>query len=420
MHKILIVEDSRTLAKFLVRKLEATIGKVEIDVVDTFADLKSLLEKKHDYTIALLDVYLPDMQDTELIEYVLSYKIPSVVMTGDFDDRLYEKLVKKDIVDFVLKDSAEALEYIVNLTHRLLQNRNTTVMVVDDSPTVLNQISRYLKSQLYHVKTEQNPMQALIDLVNDDSVSIIITDYNMPRMDGVAFLQKLRRMKKKDELGVIGISGDSESAIKFLKYGANDFINKPFNRDEFVHRVNNLAQNLENIRILKEYANQDFLTKVYNRKYFFEAASLYFKEAKKHNKPFAVGMIDIDNFKRINDTYGHDIGDKVIKTLARKLMEKTKGQDLVARFGGEEFCILLKNIPPLAAQYFFEDLCKEIAATKIEADIAHFINFTVSIGVETMPMETLDEMIKEADMNLYEAKESGKNRVVVHLLEHLS
>ncbi len=406
------------MAKFLVRKLEASLGKVEIDVVGTFAELKTLLEKRPDYTIALIDIYLPDMQDGELIDYVLSYNIPSVVMTGDFDEALYAQMRRKKIVDFVLKDSAEALEYIVNLTHRLLRNRETTVMVVDDSPVVLRQISDYLKSQLYRVLTESSPMQALIDLLEDKSVSIVITDYNMPRMNGVEFLQKLRRMKKKDELGVIGISADSESATKFLKFGANDYIGKPFNREEFVHRVNNLAQNLENIRTLKAYANQDFLTKVYNRKYFFEAASLYFKEAKKEHKSFAIGMIDIDDFKQVNDTYGHDIGDKVIRTLARKLKEKTKGRDLVARFGGEEFCILLKDIPPVAAQYFFEDLCKEVARTTIEADIGLFINFTVSIGVETTPLETLEEMIKQADINLYEAKESGKNRVVAHLIEH--
>ena len=417
MHKILIVEDSRTLAKYLVRKLEATIGKVQIDVVGTYADLKRLLEEQSDYCIALLDLFLPDMDDTELIDYVLSHKIPSVVMTADFDSALYEKLLSRNIVDFVLKDSAESLEYIVSLTQRLLHNKNTTVLVVDDSVTVLHQVGNYLRNQLYRVKTEQNPMQALITLAADEDISIIITDYNMPRMNGVEFLHKLRRVRKKDEIGVIGISGDSESATKFLKYGANDYINKPFNKEEFVHRVNNLAQSLENIRTLKDFANQDFLTKVYNRKYFFEAGEYYFQEALKYKKPFAVAMIDIDDFKQVNDNYGHDIGDKVIQMLARTLKERTKGRDLVARFGGEEFCVMLKDIPPIAAERFFEDLCKDISRLQVEADLGHFIHFTVSIGLETRPLTKLEEMIKQADVNLYEAKESGKNRVVAHLLE---
>ncbi len=421
MYRILIVEDSRTLAKYLVRKIEASIVNIQIDVVDTFAGVQELLAKDSQYTLALLDVYLPDMQDTQLIDYVLSFGIPSVVMTGDFNDALYQTLQSKDLVDIVLKDSAQALEYIVTLTHRLLLNSHTRVMVVDDSATILNQIGRYLKSQLYQVKLIQSPMQALIELAREDEeISIIISDYYMPRMDGVEFLQKLRRVHKKDDLGVIGISSDSQSAIKFLKFGANDYINKPFDKEEFVHRVNNLAQNLENIQTLKDYANRDFLTKVYNRKYFFEEGERYFNDACKQHKSFAVAMIDIDDFKKINDTYGHDIGDKVIKVLAKKLTDKTKGQDLVARFGGEEFCLLLKDIPPIAAEHFFQALCREIAQTDVEVDLDHYIRFTVSIGVETVAMDRLEEMVKEADNNLYEAKNSGKNRVVAHLLEAVS
>jgi diguanylate cyclase (GGDEF)-like protein len=416
-HKILIVEDSHTLAKYLVRKLEAAIGHIHIDVVGTYAELKVLLEEKCDYTIALLDVYLPDMNDTELIEYVLSKNIPSVVMTGSFDEKVYEKLTDNNIVDLVLKDSPQAMEYIVYMVDRLLRNTTTTVMVVDDSPTVLHQINRYLKNQLYRVMLEKNPSEALIKLLAHEEISIVVSDYYMPGIDGVEFLQKIRRLRQKDNLGFIGISSDAMSATKFLKFGANDFINKPFNKDEFCHRVNNLAQNIENIQTLKDYANRDFLTKVYNRKYFFEEGEHYFQKALKEQNSFAVAMIDIDNFKGVNDTYGHDIGDKVIKVLARKLIEKTKGQDLVARFGGEEFCVLLKDIPPLLAERFFNELCREIAALSVEADIGDHIGFTVSIGVETKPLDTLEEMIKQADINLYEAKESGKNKVVTHIME---
>ncbi len=416
-HKILIVEDSHTLAKYLVRKLEAAIGNIKIDVAGSYAELKELLDKNSDYTIALLDVYLPDMQDTELIDFVLSREIPSVVMTGSFEEDLYEKLSGKNIVDLVLKDSPQAMEYIVNLTNRLLRNSTITVMVVDDSPTVLHQIGRYLQNQLYRVILEKNPSEALITLLANEEISIVISDYYMPGIDGVQFLQKVRRLRAKDALGFIGVSSDGMSATKFLKFGANDYINKPFNKDEFCHRVNNLAQNLENIKTLKDYANRDFLTKVYNRKYFFEEGENYFKKALKEQKSFAVAMIDIDDFKHVNDTYGHDIGDKVIKVLAKRLIEKTKGQDLVARFGGEEFCVLLKDIPPLLAERFFNEICRDHATLRVEADIGNHIGFTVSIGVETKPLDTLEEMIKQADIKLYEAKESGKNRVIAHVVE---
>ncbi len=420
MDKILVVEDSKMLAKYLVRKISSSIDDIQTDTVSSFTELKDLLAIDADYSLALLDVYLPDMQDTELIEYVLAKGIPTVVMTGDFDIALYQKLIQKNIVDFVLKDSTASLEYIVNLTKRILKNKRTSVLVVDDSITVLHQIQNYLQGQLYQVQIQNDPLKALESIAMDDEISIVITDYNMPHIDGVEFLQKLRLKKPKDELGVIGISTDAESATKFLKFGANDFINKPFNKEEFAHRVNNLAQNLENIKILKDYGNQDFLTKLYNRKYFFEEGNSYYKQVLKQKNELAIAMIDIDDFKHVNDTYGHDIGDKVIKVLANKLKAKTKGQDLVARFGGEEFCVLLKNIQRRSAKKFFEDLSVEIASTLVEIDLEKSIHFTVSIGVSTKPLNSLEEMIKEADIHLYEAKQSGKNCVVLNILEEVS
>ncbi len=409
--KILIVEDSKTLAKYLVRKIQASIENVQVDVVRTYADLKMLLEKENDYILALLDIYLPDMHTEELVDYVLSREIPSIVMTADFHDTLYQNFGKKNIVDFVLKDSVASLEYIVNLVHRLIENRKTTVLAVDDSAVVLHQIRVYLESQLYRIKLAKDPVSALAQLEQDDNISIVITDYNMPLMDGIAFLQKIRKIKNKDVLGVIGISVDSQSAAKFLKFGANDFINKPFHKEEFIHRINNLSQSLEHTARLKAFANHDFMTQVYNRKYFFEEGERYFKEAVAHEEQFAVAMIDIDDFKQINDTWGHDIGDSVIKTLAKKLKDATKGDDLVARFGGEEFCLLLKNISPGAAQSFFENICRTIASLRIQIDTEKTIGFTVSIGLETASCKNLTEMIKGADIQLYKAKQNGKNRV---------
>ena len=409
--KILIVEDSKTLAKYLVRKIQASIENVQVDVIRTYADLKAVLEKDNGYMLALVDIYLPDMETDELVDYVLSKEIPSIVMTADFHDFIYQNFRKKNIVDFVLKDSAASLEYIVNMVHRLMENRKTTVLVVDDSTFILHQIRAYLESQFYRIKLAKDPLTALAHLERHHDISVVITDYNMPLMDGIAFLQKIRKIKNKDELGVIGISVDNQSAAQFLKFGANDFINKPFHKEEFIHRINNLSQSLEYTARLKAFANHDFMTKVYNRKYFFEEGERYFKEAVIHEDPFAVAMIDIDDFKQVNDSYGHDVGDMVIKTLAGKLKDSTKGDDLVARFGGEEFCLLLKNISPGAAKSFFENICRTIASLRIQIDMEKTITFTVSIGLETTVGNNLTEMIKGADMQLYKAKQNGKNRV---------
>ena len=214
----------------------------------------------------------------------------------------------------------------------------------------------------------------------------------------------------------MGISTDEKSAIAFLKYGANDFVIKPFFKEEFVCRMNNTAESLENVNKLREIANIDFLTKVSNRKYFFEKAESYFKKSKSEDTPYAIAMIDIDNFKLVNDTYGHAVGDDVIKALAKILRDNVKGQDIVARFGGEEFVLYLKDITGDAASKFMQSMCQKISALEIVLPNNQQINFTVSIGVSSQKLPSLHQKINSADELLYEAKNSGKNRVVDDLV----
>lgn len=415
MHKILLVDDSKTICTFLSQKIIDTLD-IMVDVAHSYAEAQEYVKKNPDYFLALLDVHLPDMNDTTMVDFMIDNDISSLVMTGDFNEDIFKTFSKRNIIDYVLKETPESLNYIVSLISRVYQNSMTKVLIVDDSITVRSQLKYFLNSQLFKVLSADEPLNALKIIEKNSDIKIIITDYNMPNLNGVEFLKVIRRNFSKNKIAVVGISTNEKNAISFLKYGANDFVIKPFFKEEFVCRINNTAEVLENVNKLEEIANIDFLTKVSNRKYFFEKAGIYFEEARSNNLPSAVAMIDIDNFKLVNDTYGHAVGDDVIKALAKILRDNIKGQDIVARFGGEEFVLYLKDITAEAALKFMQSMCQKISKLDIVLPTDQQINFTVSIGVSSQMHMTLNEQINSADELLYVAKNSGKNRVVSDLV----
>lgn len=237
----------------------------------------------------------------------------------------------------------------------------------------------------------------------------------MPVMNGLELTKIIRKKYTKEQMSIFALSGtsDSHTSAMFLKRGANDYINKPFSKEELSCRLNNAIEALENIDTITNFANRDFLTGLYNRRYFFREMKKYFQYATEDHENFCTAMIDIDNFKRINDEYGHDVGDKVIVHLADILRSSVEAEDIVSRFGGEEFCIVLKDVGGNQAMEIFERIRKKISASSIPVENDKEIYFTVSIGLLAAPEDTLANTITEADAKLYQAKELGKNRVVI-------
>lgn len=167
---------------------------------------------------------------------------------------------------------------------------------------------------------------------------------------------------------------------------------------------------------LYEAATRDFLTSAYNKKFFVERLQEEFSFAHRHERELSVLVIDIDHFKKVNDTYGHLAGDMAIKKIAHHLMSHTRKDDIVARFGGEEFVILMRDVPKAKALALGENIRKGISEIKIKAD-QHSFNVTVSVGVATLSetnrtqIDRFENLIDEADKRLYEAKSGGRNKV---------
>jgi len=411
--KILIVEDNKTLAKLIAKKIQDTL-EIEVDIAYSLAEAKLFLAG-YKYFITLLDINLPDAPNGEVVDYALSKKNRVIVLSANIDKGFRTKMLQKSIIDYVNKGGNDDINYIIQSIKRLRKNKKHKVLVVDDSLVFRKQMQNMLENLFFEVITVAHGEEALGMLQAKPDISLVLTDYNMPVMNGLELTYEIRKTYSKDELCILALSGneDAEVSALFLKHGANDYIKKPFSKEEFSCRVNNSIEALENIQMIMNYANRDYLTGLYNRRYFYKAMDEYLEEVKESGEKFAVAMIDIDHFKNINDSYGHDIGDKVIITLSDILRSSTSPRDIVSRFGGEEFCIVLKNINRYSAKEILERIHTEVASYELTIDRDHIVNFTISIGaVLYQDDETLDDTINEADMLLYKAKNEGRNRLV--------
>ena len=411
--KILIVEDNKTLAKIIAKKLQSTLG-LEADVAYSMSEAKLFLAR-YKYFLILLDICLPDAPNGEIVDYIAQKKLHAVVLSENIDKEFRKKILQKNIIDYINKNGVDDINYVLQTIQRLQNNKKHKVLVVDDSRIFRTQMQTMLENLFFHVISVAHGEEAIGMLQSQPDISLVLTDYNMPVMDGLELTKEIRKTYTKNELCIIALSSNEEEEVTalFLKHGANDFMKKPFSKEEFYCRVNNSIEALENIQMITNYANRDYLTGLYNRRYFFDTMNEYIDKIRDSGERFAIGMIDIDHFKKVNDTYGHDVGDKVITALADILRSSTNPHDVVARFGGEEFCVVLKNINRHSAQEIFERIRKEVENFSFHLEDNRSVTFTISIGAMLFnEEESLEENLNEADMLLYKAKNGGRNQVV--------
>ena len=412
--KILIVEDNKALAKLIAKKMEDNT-EMRVDVAHSLAEAQAFLTKAKDYFITLLDLNLPDAPNGEVVDFVASKGLPIIVLTGSMDDKTRETFMDKDIVDYVYKGNMSDVNYIFHMIDRLKNNKQYKVMVVEDVMQTRNDVKKILQNLQFQVFTAAHGEEAMNYFADNPDIKLVVSDYGMPVKDGLEVLKELREQKDKNELGVIMMTTANEnvSGAVFLKNGANDFIAKPFLKEELICRVNNTIENMENINKIANFANKDFLTGLFNRRYFYDDMQGYLASLEENPMPYAVAVIDVDGLKNINDKYGQDSGDKILKLLAKKLIDDTKSSDIAARFGGGEFCVLLKNVSQEDAVKFFVGLRAAIASNPVNIK-NESVKISVSIGVTFGKSDyNVDEILELADEALYRAKQNGRNRVEI-------
>ena len=409
---VLIVEDSTTFSNLLQRKISQILGLPSI-VAGSLAEAKELVSEYFDEIfVALLDLNLPDAPDGEVIAPVLAYGIPAIVFTGSYSDEMRETVLARNVLDYVTKESSEDLNYLLKLISRLQKNCMTKILVVDDSSTTrlfIMNLLRLRKFQAFEVDCGKNALE-ILDKHPD--IKLVITDYNMPEMDGFELTKKIRSKFSREQLAIIGISAQGSGAMsaQFLKKGANDFLRKPFVNEEFFCRIEQNLEVMEYIEEIHFLSQRDYLTGLGNRRYFFDAAPKLLAAAKREGKPVSVTMLDIDHFKKVNDSYGHDGGDAALRHIALTLREFEAPRTLVARFGGEEFCIIFIDDSGDASQRI-ESLRQKVAASPVPWQEGQF-SIAISLGHLCGPVTELEEMLATSDALLYQAKQAGRNCVI--------
>ncbi|MBF0128823.1 MAG: diguanylate cyclase [Alphaproteobacteria bacterium] len=414
MSGVLVVDGTRFFTNIIKRGIESSTG-LTVTCAYTYDEAVRIVdERKDDFFISLLGYTLPGALDGEVIDYVANAGIPVIVFTSHLSDEIRGKIFRKNVIDYILKDSQYNLDYMLSLVARLHGNRNIRVLVVDDSAAIRRHNCDLLRQYRFEVLEAGDGVEALRVLQQHPDVSMIITDYNMPNMDGVELTRQVRQKYARHELSIIGISAQVDSVLsaRFIKNGANDFLTKPFSREEFFCRVSQNAEFIEHVRALKDAANRDYLTGLYNRRFLFSHGDAVWAERSRTSAPLAVAMMDVDFFKKVNDTHGHDAGDAVLKRVAKLLAARFLPPSLVARMGGEEFCVLVPGADDAEARDILEALRRDVENAVIEVE-GHVIRVTISIGACTTLEGSLEAMIAKADSGLYRAKSGGRNQVVV-------
>ncbi len=405
--KVLIVEDSITFAGILKRSVQASLD-VEVVLCRDYASTEELLKNSSsEYFAALLDIVLPDAPNGEIVDLVVSNDIPSIVFTGEISDELRASMWAKRIVDYVHKVNFDDIEHVVSLVERLRKNIFKNVLVVDDSSTSRSLCRELLQVFNFQVLEAANGKEAL-KLLGTEDIHLIITDYFMPVMDGPALVREVRREYSKSVLPIIGFSsvGGASTSADFLKSGANDYISKPFEPEEFYCRVSNTVDTAEYIKTIKTICDNDSLTGVFTRSALFKYGEKLFAQQKRSHATLVSVMIDIDNIKACNDSYGQIVGDEVIRQIAGVLNSRFRKGDVVSRYGGDVFCILCADMKLEHVEPVFRDVAANIANTQIIVG-EHKIDVTVSIGIYTQVHNTLEEMVAGAERLLNEAKKNG-------------
>jgi diguanylate cyclase (GGDEF)-like protein len=294
------------------------------------------------------------------------------------------------------------------------------IMVVDDEEKIVEFMKIALQNRGHKVTGCTDPEHA-IEKIKIEVYDLIITDLNMPRIPGVKFVKKVKKISPKTDVVVMTGFPSVETAVECMKNGASDYLAKPLDLEylNIIVEKSLYKRALEKRAAEREYFEQisrvDGLTGLYNHKFFEELLNAEIARADRYRYNFSLIMIDIDDFKEINDNFGHQSGDTILIEIASLFKSLARKTDSAVRYGGEEFAIILSQTAKEHGRVLADRVVKSVATLKFK-DFPHNKTVTVSAGLAGYPDDarTPESLIKKADEALYQAKNMGKNTLYVY------
>jgi two-component system cell cycle response regulator len=420
---ILIVEHAR-VQQIILKALFSDSG-VEPDFVANIADAKQACQdKQYDYIFVAYS--LPDGSGIEVAKYVREFykSYPSVVLlTAEEKLSILNEAIAAGIGKIIVRSNNHELQaFIQDIFEAKIDYDNVSghILVIDDDRTITMVTSAVLRASGSKCTICQNAEEALLTLA-EHNFDLIIVDYCLSgELNGFDIVMHVRQMggnKARTPIMVISGQTDLDRRIEILKLGANDYVAKPIVKEELVVRANNLIMQKqlfdrvnEQRDRLQQMAMTDQLTGLYNRHFLVEFAPKRIAEAVRHGNDLSLIVTDIDYFKSINDTHGHEMGDQVLRDFADILKESCRKEDMAIRLGGEEFLLLLPYCSKDGVQVKAEQLRSKVAQAKFSG-----LNITSSFGATCLAGgegKNFTELFNLADDAVYQAKNTGRNKVV--------
>ncbi len=450
--RVLVVDDIPANVKLL----EARLSAEYFDVVTAMSGRDALaICDRAECDLVLLDVMMPDMDGFEVCRRLKSnpvtHHIPVIMVTAldqpsdkvrgleaGADDFLPKPISELALIARVrslarLKMVTDELRMRVLTSHEIGiespereavadTGRNGRVLMVDDRPASYERIAATLAKE-HDVEVEADPSQALFHAA-DGNYDLLIVSLGLENFDALRLCSQIRSLDRTRNLPILAITEPDNTArmLRGLEIGVNDFLIRPVDKNELLARTRSQVRKRryterlrDNVQMSIEMAITDALTGLFNRRYMESHLGTLIEQAAARGKPLSALILDIDYFKAINDSHGHDAGDDVLRDFALRIKRSIRGIDLACRYGGEEFVIVMPETDMAVAAMVAERLRRRIAAEPFAiAQGTRQIPVTISIGIAGLrgKDDTAAALLKRADQALYRAKRDGRNRVV--------
>jgi two-component system cell cycle response regulator len=450
--RVLVVDDVPANVKLL----EARLSAEYFDVVTAASGAEALaICQRAECDLVLLDVMMPDMDGFEVCRRLkgnpATHHIRVVMVTAldQVSDRVKgldagaDDFLTKPVGDVALIARVRSLARLKMVTDELrmravtskeigLQSpereavadagRNGRILIVDDRRESRERLQTMLAGE-QTVDAEEDPGEALFHAA-EGNYDLLIVSLGFKSFDGLRLCSQVRSLERTRSLPILAIAdADNDNRlVRGLEIGVNDYLARPIDKNELLARARTLVRKKryterlrDNVQLSIEMAITDALTGLYNRRYMESHLATLVEQAAGRGKPLTVLILDIDYFKAINDSYGHDAGDDVLREFALRIRKSIRGIDLACRYGGEEFVAVMPETDMAVATMVAERLRRRIASEPFSIQQGKgSVTVTISVGLAALgsPHETAAQILKRADQALYRAKRDGRNRVV--------
>jgi two-component system cell cycle response regulator len=437
-----------------VRLLQARLEAEYFEVLTASSGEKALdICSRERVDVVLLDVMMPQMDGFEVCRRLKSnartHHVPVIIVTAldQASDKVQglengaDDFLTKPVDDIALVTRVKSLARLKMLNDEMLMRASTSremgiadaaeletalssgrgrVLLVDDHPRSAARVLGAL-AKTHDSTVEADPQGALIKLAEGE-FDLLIVSINLSGADGLRLCSQVRSLDRTRHLPIIILveAGDEARLLRALDMGINDYVMRPLDRSELLARVKTQIKRKRFSDFLRNRLQQsvelsitDPLTGLYNRRYMEGHLKTLIAEAQRSGRALSILLADIDHFKRVNDTYGHDVGDVVLKEFSERFRRNTRGIDLACRLGGEEFVIIMPDADIHRACQIGERVRDCVAAVPFPIGSGKEISVTASVGLATLDgaNDTSDAIFKRADNALYAAKRRGRNQV---------